>query len=345
VAAEGASAIAELLAKSRQVLFVVDVIDLAGAAAVVRLARQLNATIDHSEPIALGMSREKGWLGTSAGEAHLRADTCLYVGVIDRRGVETGAARRLLEPVRGRTDLYIGMPDGTAREHERTWLTAADDQFHIAIGELRATLKGHRLQLEEPRRSTVAAFTATLQAARYGIALYGVKQLGEFAVESLAGLVDELSDTTRWSLLQIGTAKGQAELLRMTQALTGISPPITFAGARARHEPWIAGARQIIARGEADLVVWLSASDRAIPAWLRGAPKLAAITANHRQLPGSIAQLEIGVGGTDHAALSGDNWLEGFRLSRPAHLTDRPSAAVALAALAAELRIASRGAA
>jgi formylmethanofuran dehydrogenase subunit B len=345
VAAEGAAAIAELLAESRQVLFVVDAIDLAGAAAVVQLARQLDATIDHSEPIALGMSREKGWLGTAAGEAHLRADTCLYVGAIDRQAVEPGAARRLLEPERGRTDLYIGTPNATAKEQELTWLTAADEQSHMVIGLLRATLKGHQLQLEEPRRSAIAAFAATLQAARYGIALYGARQLDELAVESLAGLVDELSKTTRWSLLQIGSAKGQAELLRMTQALAGMSPPITFAGARARHEPWLAGARHIIARGEADLVVWISASDRAIPTWLTRAPKLAAITANHRRLAGSIAQLEIGIGGTDHPALSGDNWLEGFRLLPPAHSSDRPSAAAALAALAAELRLANKGAA
>ena len=153
---------------------------------------------------------------------------------------------------------------------------------------------------------------------------------------ALAGLVEDLSVTTRWTALPLGTPAGQSELIRMSLALTRLPPPLSFAKAIAQHDPWLYGAANIMKRGESDLVVWVSASERPLPDWIGKAPRIAVISSHRQPLRGATVQIETGIAGVDHAAIIEPSELGAFAAIHPAKQSSRPSAASVLRAMTSQ---------
>ncbi len=320
-----AGSIARSLGASRQPVIVVDAIDLAGAAAAVELARGAAAVLDHAEPTNVRLMQDQGWIGTTQGEAVLRADAVLLTGPLSPGLANDEAFRKLTERP-GRALYYIG-PQATAPSLQQlTVIDTGNAPAFETIGVLRALVAGRKVTAN----ASLVGYAEKLKAAKYGIAAFSSGTLDELTGMALAGLVEDLSATTRWTALPLGTSSGQSELIRMSLALTRLPPPLSFAKAIAQHDPWLYGAANIVKRGESDLVVWVAASERPLPDWVTKAPRVAVISSHRQPLRGVSVQIETGVAGVDHAAIIEPAELGAFAAITPAKQSSRPSAAAVL---------------
>ena len=328
------AAIAKSLGSSRHPLILVDAIDLAGAAGAVELARAAGAILDHAEPTNVRLMQDQGWLGTTPGEASLRADTLLFVGPLADLLEHDEAFRRLTQPRNGRVFFYLG-PQATAPDlPELIVIDTGNTPAFETIGVLRALVAG---------RNTAAPAPALVKAAeafkgsKYGVAAFSSGALDELTGVALAGLVEELSATTRWTALPLGMAAGQGELVRMSLALTRLPPPVSFRTSVPSHDAWLSGSHNVLKRGESDLVLWVASSERPLPDGLSRAARVVVVSAHRQPLRGAGIQIETGVAGVDHAAIIEPPELGAFAALNPAKQSSRPSIASVLRAISSEL--------
>ena len=325
------SAIAKSLGSSRQPLIIIDAIDLAGAAAAVDLARAASGVLDHAEPTNVRLMQDQGWLATTHGEAVLRADAVLLTGPL-APGLANDEAFRKLAERPGRALYYVG-PKATAPAVQNlTVIDSGNAPAIEVIGLLRALVAGRKVNAD----ATLVAHAEKLEAANYGVAAFSSGALDELTGMALAGLIEDLSVTTRWTALPLGTSAGQSELIRMSLALTRLPPPVSFAKTNAQHDPWLYGAANILKRGESDVVVWIAASERPLPDWVK-APRVIVVSSHRQPLRGASVQIETGVAGVDHAAIIEPSELGAFAAIAPAKASTRVTAASVLHAITSEL--------
>lgn len=328
------AAIAKLLGASRNPLILVDAIDLAGAAAAVELARVTGATLDHAEPTNVRLMQQQGWLGTTPGEAGLRADAVLWVAPLAGSLANDEACRKLAANRPDRAHYYVG-PSATAPDIPGLILIdSGNAPVFETIGLLRALVAGRKIPLPS---EAIRASAEKLKSAKYGIAAFASGALDDLTGMSVAGLVEDLSVTTRWSALPLGMAAGQGELIRMALALTRLPPPLSFAKPVAAHDPWLYGSANVLQRGEADAVLWVASSERPLPDSLARVSRVAAISAHRQPLRGIALQIETGIAGVDHAAIIEPSELGAFTALTPAKQSARASVASVLRAISNEL--------
>lgn len=325
-------AIAKLLGTSRYPLFLIDAIDLAGAAAAVELARAASGILDHAEPTNVRLMQDQGWIGTTQGEAVLRADAVLLTGPLSTNLSHDEAFRKLTEKS-GRALYYIG-PSATAPNLPNlTVIDTGNASAFETIGLLRALVVGRKVSASADLR----AHAEKLKAAKYGVAAFSSGALDELTGISLAGLVEDLSASTRWVALPLGTAPGQSELIRMSLALSRLPPPVSFAKPVAQHDPFLYGGSNLVKRGESDAVVWIAASERPLPDWVAKSSRVVVVSSHRQPLRGAGIQIETGVAGVDHAAILEPPELGAFAALTPAKASGRPSAASVLRAITEEI--------
>ncbi len=328
---------AQLLRQARSPLLVVDAIDLAGAAEIVALARRLQARLDHAHTSCLGPLQEQGVHLTSHGEAGLRADHLLIIGDISSALGDDEGLARLLQPRDGRAFSYIGRGSPNPDAISPATYETPPEAIHAMLGAMVASAAGRKIDPSSPIASCAAELVSRMEEARYGVAVFAVGLIDETSQYALMSLINTLALKTRWTMLPIAVPAGQSELTRMTQALTGLPPPMAFRTCRATHDAYLHSARNVASRGECDVAVWLSSSRNPQPDWLKSVPQLVTITGQADPPAGSSAHIEIGIAGVDHAGIVEPSELGSFVAIEPLTETARPSAASVIAALCAEL--------
>lgn len=336
---------AALLDQSRAPVVVINRVDLAGAAAAVTLARQAGAVLDHAAPTGLGPTQEQGTLGTVPGEAYLRADVVIIAGPVTDTLANDAAFRRLATPSPKRTVIRLGNTETAGG------LFASAESFSLGgqelgeqLGVLNALAQDRPVNLYDGPAAEAKRFVEErLKRAKYGVFVFAPEAIDAHAQFAMMSLANVLSAETRWSVLPLGRPAGQAELIRMCQALTGLPPPLSFASVRPVHDQLVYHAPEVIKRGEADAILWVSACEQALPDWINSLP-VAAITARPDAILTASAQLSIGKPGIDHAALLEDA-LTGFVA---AHAQTSPvskaSAAQVIEAICEQLAASQNGA-
>lgn len=339
VQADVVGAIAAGLANARNPLIVVDAIDLAGAAEAVSLTRTAGGTIDHSSPENISLLQEHGWLGTTPGEAVLRADAVLLVGPLPEQIATDEALRRLCDSDKQRTFRYVGSeaPPNAIANLVGKGLAGAD-LGHISlaalVGAVRAHVTEHAFQTpDDASRAAIAALGDWMKNATYGVAVFATGALSDLEGHALLGLLDDLSLKTRWNGLALAVPAGQNELQRMSASLTGLPAPLAFEAEGPSHDRWRHSARAMIKRGECDTAVWISSSDNPLPEWLTGIPNLYAICARDAALTSVKAQAAIGVAGVDYAAILEPAEIGAFAAIAPPDISNRGSAACVIGAV------------
>lgn len=326
------AAIAKTLASSRNPLIIVDAIDLAGAASAVELARLAGAALDHAEPSNVKLMQQQGWIGTTPGEAGLRCDAVLFVGPLSPALPNDEAYRKLAAA--SRVHYYVG-PAATAPAVDGIIvLDTGNAPAFEALGLLRALVGGRKVA-EPPAALREAA--ETFKAAKYGVVAFSSGALDDLSGMSVAGLVEDLSATTRWTALPLGMPAGQGELIRMSLALSRLPPPVSFSRGQPAHDPWLYGGAQMLRRGEVDTVVWVASSERSLPDCLNKAARVVVISSHRQPLRGVALQVETGVAGVDHAAIIEPPELGAFTALSPARTSSRVSVASVLRAISNEL--------
>lgn len=251
-AAAAVAAAARLLAASRQPLFAGLGADVAGARALYPLACATGAVTDAAGGEGpwhgLRALQDRGQFTTTLAEVRERADLVVFVGDAPEAIAPLLAERCRLADKRVVT--LAGRGPGEA-------VAAAGDLFGT-IAWLEAAVAG-RLAGRVPAH--IAALGEQLRAARYAVLIGTPPALpphGALIVEAVHRIVGHLNAKTRAAALWIGGANGIATTQQVFAWLSGL-PLRTRAGARGlEHEPLVFASDRLLARGDADLLLWMS---------------------------------------------------------------------------------------
>ncbi|MEL7047754.1 MAG: hypothetical protein AAFO75_02140 [Pseudomonadota bacterium] len=311
-------AIAAKVAASQSTLVVVDAIDLAAAEAALSFARSCSAIVAHAEPDDIEVLQNQGYFTTSPSEAALRGDVVLVVGALSDNAISDEGFNRILNKPDLKAVVHLDTGDSPAiktpiAKPERIAVSA--DELPDVLGTVTAMMADRPVNGETAIAAKAAHLRETLENATYGIMAHETGRLPRYSLFAAMALADELSKTTRWSLLPVGRASGQSELIRMTQATSGLPPPLQFNACRGHHDSATLDPQALTEDGDVQTLVWISASTSPRPAWLRKAPTLIAIDANPKA--DADHHITTGVAGVDYTALLDPSELSAFIALKP----------------------------
>ena len=307
------AAAAGLLAASRCPLIAGLGTDVAGARAAIGLAERIGGVIDHMNSDALlrdlAVLREAGMMAITPNEARLRADTLLLVGPslekeapdlrrwlgLGSSGNGGGATNRSLVRL---------CPGGGATIPGERIVACDVNQLLVVLAALRARLAGRPVGKSGIPAKAIEEVATLLKAARFGVAVWSAVDLDALAIEMLCGIVADLNVATRFSGLAIPPGNNATGVLQACGWMTGFPMRTGFGRGHPEHDPWRHDGARMIAAGEADCVVWISAYRAAAPRWPNGpplGPPVIALTTGEATLGrGPAVQIEVGQPGVDH---------------------------------------------
>ncbi len=319
---DAAAAAARLMARSHQPLIAGLGADIEGARAAIALAERVGGVIEHMHSAALlrdlDPMRETGVMLTTPGEARVRADVLLLMG----DGLtETWPAlnERLLRPparsegvdVKRRIIWLAPAIGARIRGFEgdiEIWGAGLGATLAFNLAALRARVTNHRIENRESARSALSlsvldALAATLKGARFGVAVWTAESLGALEIEMLNGLVRDLNETTRFSTLPLAARDNGAGVLAACGWATGFPMRTGFGAGAPIHDPWRFEAERLVASGETDCVLWISAFGAAPPAWLNAANVIALCEPTTEFAEEPNVRITVGRPGVDHDAV------------------------------------------
>ena len=319
---DAAAAAARLLERSHQPLVAGLGADIEGARAAIALAERVGGVIEHmhSAPLLrdLDSMRETGVMLTTPGEARVRADVVLIVGDGLTEAWPTLNERLLRPPAR---------PEGVDVKRRIIWLAPAigarirgfegdieilraerGATLAVNLAALRARVKNRPIVIPRGARSglplsAIDSIATAIKAARFGVAVWTARSLGALEIEMLNGLVRDLNETTRFSTLPLPAPDNGVGVLAACGWMTGFPMRTGFGAGVPIHDPWRFDAERLVASGETDCVLWISALGAAAPSWLGAANVIALCepTAEFAEEPN--VRITVGRPGVDHNAV------------------------------------------
>jgi formylmethanofuran dehydrogenase subunit B len=290
--------------------------DVAGAREAVLLAEHVGGVLDHAASEALIKDldpvRETGGFETTPTEAATRADLALWVGPPEV------APDWLARPASGKDPVRVIAIGGST------------EQRMTLLAQLRARIKQRPLATVSPEAESLAA---ALLAAKFGVAGWSAAQQAPLVVEAIHGLVRDLSERTRFSTLAAPAPDNGDGVQTVCGWMTGFPLRTGFARGRPEHDPWRYDSERLVAAGEVDCRIWISAH-------AGGAAPAAAVDVA-LCAPGVEAEarvrIDVAQPGADCDAILYDPRVGTLVVRPAAAATDKPSVATTLAAIRAQL--------
>jgi formylmethanofuran dehydrogenase subunit B len=349
---------AALLASSRHPLIAGLGTDIAGARAAVTLAQQIGAFVDHMHADALlrnlDVMRSSGVVLTTPDEADVRADTLLLIGPgfdgaspelparlfgpMRRRQADADIERRVFCLCPGR-DLAIP----SSGEKAAAVVGAQPRQLPALLAALRARIAGRPIA-DSPVSSRKLDEVATgLKGARYGVAIWSAAALDALTIEMLCDLVDDLNATTRFAGLPLVPGDNAVGVMQACAWLTGAPMRSGFGRGAPQHDPWLFDGRRLVASGETDCVIWISAYSAAPPTWRRALPTIALTGGKAKFQAAPSVHIAVGRPGVDHDGVAHLSSIGTLALAQAQAPSEAISVADAITRIAAILPAAGVG--
>ena len=313
---------ARLLARARRPLYGGLATDVAGMRAAVRLAERTGGILDHAHSAAmqaqLRLLRERGWIATTLGELRHRADLLVLFGsdaisahprFFER--LRTRAAVNRAQPLPELVSIGRGLslPAGYATRH----IDAPQGSLGEIAHALTLRIAGHTPPRTR-RTGGVAApeldrLARKLTRARYAVLAWEPARLpgaqADLQVHAFCDLVEALNRTTRAAGLALGGAHGSHTAQAVCTWLSGHPARVGFPGGVPRADSIRFDWRRVMANGETDALVWISAFDGDLlpePTLLRaGGPPFILLARADRPPPATAhVYIPIGTPGIEH---------------------------------------------
>jgi formylmethanofuran dehydrogenase subunit B len=317
-----AAGAALLLARSRQPLIAGLGADIDGARAAIALAERVGGVIEHRHSAALlrdlDCLRETGVMLTTPGEARVRADVVLLVGDGLTEAWPSLTERLLVPPARPegmdvkRRIIWlapaIGARIGGFEGDIEIWRAERGATLAVNLAALRARVKNRPIANPRIARSALPlsvldSIATTMKAARFGVAVWTAESLGALEIEMLHGLVRDLNDTTRFSTLPLPAPHNGAGVLAACGWMTGFPMRTGFGAGVPIHDPWRFDAERLVASGETDCVLWISALGAVPPTWQRAVNLIALCERTTQFAEEPNVRITVGRPGVDHDAV------------------------------------------
>jgi formylmethanofuran dehydrogenase subunit B len=287
--------------------------DVEGAREAVLLAECAGGALDHAASEAmlrdLDPLRESGAMLTTPLEAAVRADVVLLIGSVTAPDWLDRPARPYDEDIARRV---IRLDQGSL-----SFLAA-----------LRARIKQRRIASTPAGAEEMAE---ALRSAKFGVALWSAAELAPLAIEAIHGLVRDLNETTRFSTLAAPSPDNGLGVQTVCGWMTGFPLRTGFARGRPQHDPWRYDARRLVASGEADCVIWVSAlAEGALPS------RPVDIALSAADAPARV-RFAVARPGLDSDAILYDNGVGTLVAMSASATSQRPTVGATLAAIRARL--------
>jgi len=330
---------AALLYSSRCPVFSFDT-DIHGTRAAIALAERVGAAYDHIDGAALAretaLFTNKGGMTIAPGEARRRADVVVIVGELPEihRGFVAELADTVpdLSATNAREFFLIGNGKTQAPPlgGRATLLSCGDAGLNAALAALRAQCAGR--QVAAPV-SNFGRFADALASARFPVFLFSGDAAEELALEMLQGLIADLNRKSRASGLHLSASEsGWGSTLASTW-MTGFPLRTGFARGFPEFDPWRFDVARMIAAGEADFHLWISAwADR--PLVRKNGTKLIALAKTAKPIAGAAVTIVTGEAGIDHAAVIYSGRTGGLASIEAQAASEFPSAATVIRSIA-----------
>jgi formylmethanofuran dehydrogenase subunit B len=353
---DATAAAARLLARSRQPLIAGLGADIDGSRTAIALAERVGGVIEHTHSAALlrdlDCLRETGIMLTTPGEARVRADVVLLVGDglteawphLNER-LLTPPTRPEGEDVRRRIVWLAPAIGARIRGFEgdiEIWGAGRGATLAVNLAALRARVKNRPILMRRIARaelplSAIDSIATALKTARFGVAVWTAASLGALEIEMLHGLVRDLNDTTRFSTLPLAAPDNGAGVLAACGWTTGLPVRTGFGAGVPIHDPWRFDAERLIASGETDCVLWISAFGAAPPAWRSTVNFIALCEPTTQFAEEPNVRIAVGRPGVDHDAIMHSSDTGTLVAATASARSSAPSVAEALERIGARL--------
>lgn len=352
------AAAAELLRGARRPLIGGLDIDVVGMRSALALARRIGAVVDHVGGTAkyrnLHVLQEFGGITTTFAEARNRADLVVLVGdgwlrrfprfleriVVPDPSEASTAGRRIVTVSAIDPATRMALPSGAdvlALGAPLVGLPAVCTMLQALVEE--RPVQPARLAGVTPQ--ALARCAEWMRAARYGVIVWSAADLdwphAELTVQAIARLVRTLNVSTRFAALPLAGTDADLTANAVQTWQSGVPLPASYANGSVDFDPNRYALRDVLARGEADALVWVSSLSGAAPPSSPGVPTIALTRADVRLGTAPNVQIPVATPGIDASGhlLRGDKVIT-LRLPRLRE-GGLPSASFVLDALLARL--------
>ncbi len=295
--------------------------DVAGMRAAIMLADHLGAVVDGISSAALGnilALQDRGWMTTTLGEVRNRADLFVALGVdieaLFPRFFERHLwADGMFVDAACREVVYLGTPPADPWTEnpgrcKSTVLACADEDLPAVVAVLRALVNNRPAMVETVGGicvSDLKSLADKLKTANYGVIAWAPAALNwphaELTVQMTCELIKSLNRTTRCSGLPLGGKEGDQTATQVCTWLTGFPGRVSFSRGFPEYDPYLYASDRLLANGEADALLWVSAYNVTRTPPPTGVPTIvlgrSGMTFEH---PPEV-YVPVGVAGIDHA--------------------------------------------
>lgn len=338
---------AEILSRARLPVIAGLGADVAGARASILLAERIRGAYDHlrSHEIFtdLDVVRQAGAMVTTPGVARLQADVLVFIGddlttiwpeLIERLAP---AEAPLLDLEHGpRKLIWIAPPRGAAIEGVAIEALEATD-LHTTLAALRARVAGRPISAPGDAKQKLDEIAGILNKARFGVAVWGPRQLDRLSIEMVTGLILDLNKTTRFSGLPLGTSDNASGVVQTSGWSTGFPVRTSFGRGFPEHDTWRFNADRLVESGEADAALWISAYSAAAPPWKREIPLIALVPEGTQFPKEPSVRVEAGRPGVDHDAAEFAREVSSIVAREASHRSNAVSVASFIASIAQQI--------
>jgi formylmethanofuran dehydrogenase subunit B len=279
---EAITATAEILRNARLPLIAGLGTDVQGMRAVMSLADKVGATLDHMNSNGfmrnLHVMQNSGWQTCTLTEVRNRVDllvilatdvVSLFPRFFERQVWNTDSMFE--QDTSKREVVYLGGRDidtmpGIAPDGRKPDVLPCDlDRLPEVVAALRALVEGKKLQATDVAGIPTAdldRLAERLKAAKYSVVAWAAGKLdfahAELTVQNVAELVKTLNKTTRSSGLPLGGNEGEMNANQVSAWISGYPMRTSYARGYPEHDPYHLSADQLVASGEADVLLWVS---------------------------------------------------------------------------------------
>jgi formylmethanofuran dehydrogenase subunit B len=335
---------AELLGSSRCPVFSFDT-DIHGTRAAIALAEKVGGVYDHIDGAALAretaLFTNRGGMIASPGEARRRGDVVVIVGELPAAHHSFVAELAETVPDLSATNAreFFLISDGKPRASKLpeavkpTRLSCGAAGLGGTLAALRALSLGRKVAAPV---TNSGRFIEALQTARFPVFLFSGQGADGLALEMLQGLIGDLNRRSRASGLHLTASEsGWGSVLASTW-MTGFPPRTGFGRGMPEFDPWRFDVTRMLAAGEADVHVRISASADRLPP-RRNGTRLLALAKTGKPLRGAAITIAIGAPGIDHDTVGYSSCIGTIGSMAAPTASDLPSAAAALRMIADHL--------
>ncbi len=256
--------------------------EVQGMRAIMALADKTGACLDHMNSNGfmrnIQVVQNSGWQICTLTEVRNRVDLLVIVGTdivsLFPRFFEReiwNAESMFGQDTTKREVVYLGGRDidtsaGIAPDGRKPTVLACDlDQLPAVSAALRALIAGKQLHANSVGGIKVAdleSLAARLHAAKYSVITWAAGTLNfphaELTVQNMTEMVKSLNKTTRSSGLPLGGIEGDMNANQVSTWVSGYPVRTSYARGYPEHDPYHFSTDQLLSRGEADTLLWIS---------------------------------------------------------------------------------------